>query len=287
MHNKEQSIVVKHLPLLGLALVVLGAIYYLTRNASAIAMGGIVLIAAHLTVIGLVAYLGRMIFIRSRPRHLPAGPETEGITIRWASFYDSFVWLLLRLLGERITLEAATLEQVQLSRGDKVLDVGCGTGSLALAAPAQVGPEGEVHGIDASPEMVDMARRKVSRAGENATFRVGVAEDLPFPDCQFDIVLSSLMVHHLPGADSKRKVFAEVHRVLKPGGQLLVVDFEPPTKTRARLVTSLLLGHTMAHNDVQELPPMLEAAGFTQIESGNTGHQILSFVRADKASGVS
>jgi ubiquinone/menaquinone biosynthesis C-methylase UbiE len=75
--------------------------------------------------------------------------------------------------------------------GESVLDVGCGTGSLAIAARRRLGTDGKVFGIDASPEMIARATSKVARAGISVSFRVAVAEALPFPDAQFDVVLST------------------------------------------------------------------------------------------------
>jgi ubiquinone/menaquinone biosynthesis C-methylase UbiE len=109
-----------------------------------------------------------------------AAPETEGITIRWAALYDPVVALLSRLSGRKRGLEKATLELAGLAAGEKVLDVGCGTGTLALAVQGQVGPEGEVHGIDAAPEMVAVARRKAVKAGVDLDFR-GSDRGHPFP----------------------------------------------------------------------------------------------------------
>jgi ubiquinone/menaquinone biosynthesis C-methylase UbiE len=211
------------------------------------------------------------------PSH--GAPETDGITIPWAGHYDLVVGLLSKLAGGKWSPAQAALELAGLAPGEKVLDVGCGTGTLALAAQEQVGPEGEVHGIDADPKMIAVARRKAGKAGVDLDFQVGLIEDIPFPDEQFDLVLSSLMIHHLPGEDLKRKGFTEIRRVLKPGGCLLVVDFEPPTEGLGKLLMSHILGHRMMENDIRRLPSMVEAAGFTDVEVGRTSHRLLSFVR--------
>ncbi len=234
---------------------------------------------------GLLAYLGAKLLTGRKHRHRPAAPETKGITIRWASLYDPLVSFLLLLMGKKEGLTEATLEQVRLAPGDRVLDVGCGTGNLAMAAKGLVGPAGEVQGIDAAPEMIDVAGRKAAKAGVDVTFQVGLIEEIPFPDDQFDVVLSSLMVHHLPGDDLKRKSFAEIYRVLKSGGQLLVVDFELPPGRWLKPLTTLLLSHRMAENEVGRLPAMLEAAGFTRIEVGKTSLPVLSFVRGRAGEG--
>ncbi len=160
-----------------------------------------------------------------------------------------------------------------------MLDVGCGTGTLALAAARQVGTQGQVHGIDASPQMIAVARRKVRRAGAGLDFQVGLIEDIPFRDDQFDLVLSSLMIHHLPGEDLTRRGLIEIHRVLKPGGCLLVVDLEPPTGGLLKPLMTHLLGHGMMKNDIRRLPPLVEAAGFIEVRTGRTSHKLLSYVR--------
>ena len=105
----------------------------------------------------------------------------------------------------------------QVKPGDKVLDVGCGSGRLTLAAQKWAGPQGEAVGIDPSPEMIQVARQNAERAGLRAKFELGMVEAVPFPDGTFDVVLNRLMLHHLPG-DLKQRGLAEMRRVLKPGG---------------------------------------------------------------------
>lgn len=209
-------------------------------------------------------------------------PETEGHVIHWASFYDILTGLLF--LGREETVRKMIVDLARVQPGEKVLDVGCGTGNLTIQAKSWAGSTGEVHGIDAAPEMIHRAHRKAARAGVDVDFKVGLVEDIPFPDDEFDVVLSSLMIHHVPGDDLKRKGFAEMHRVLKPGGRLLVVDFVPPTQPVLRALTSLVIGHVlggegMMRNDVRRLLPLVEAAGFVDVETGPTDHWALAFVR--------
>jgi len=161
------------------------------------------------------------------------------------------------------------------------LDVGCGTGTLTLAAKRRAGPTGEVHGIDAAPETIDVARRKAAHAGLDVDFQVGLIEDIPFPDNHFDVVLSSLMLHHLPD-DVKRQGFVEIYRILKPGGRLRAVDFAPPDSHLLRALTTLFFGHRMAHNDVQNLATLAQKAGFADVQTGRTQVKLLSFVSGEK-----
>lgn len=216
--------------------------------------------------------------------HSQSAPQTKGRTIPWASFYDAAVWLLS--WGKGRTIRNATVELAQIKPGDRVLDVGCGTGDLTMAAKAVVGPTGEVYGTDASPEMIDLARRKAARAGVDVTFRIDLIENITFPDNQFDVVLSSLMMHHLPD-DLKREGLAEIYRVLKPGGRLLIVDMESsPSGSEVQWLSDVMIqlhgGHKHMQNNVKKLIPLVEAARFTSVETDKINRQI-SYIVGKKA----
>jgi ubiquinone/menaquinone biosynthesis C-methylase UbiE len=198
-------------------------------------------------------------------------PETKGNVIHWAQSYDFLTGWILR------PSEASIGQLAQIKEGDKVLDVGCGSGRLTMAAQKWAGPDGEAVGIDPSPEMIQVARQNARRAGLKAKFEVGVVEALPFLDGTFDVVLNRLMLHHLPG-DLKLRGLAEMRRVLKPGGLCLVVDFEPPKSGFLRMVVENHMT-PMANVDVREYVPLLVEAGFTDVESGPTSSKLLSFVR--------
>jgi len=211
-------------------------------------------------------------------------PQTAGRTIRsWARFYDAASWLLS--LGRAPAVRKMTVEMAAAALGESVLDVGCGTGSLAIALKAKVGASGEVRGIDASPEMIEVARRKAAKhalsraegAGSDAGFEVALIEEMPFPDGRFDLVVSSFMLHHLP-EDVKRKGLAEVRRVLKPGGRFLAVDFG---QTGTSVIGHLLsvLGHGHGHASMEALQPALEEAGFTDVETGRTKYRSVAYLR--------
>lgn len=202
--------------------------------------------------------------------------ETTGSVIRWASHYDVLVRLLM--LGQDRALREMAVDLAAIGAGHRVLEVGCGTGEVALAAKRRAGSTGEVCGIDPSPEMINVARRKAYHAGVEVDYQVGVVESLPFPDGSFDVVLSSLMIHHLP-TDLKRPALAEIHRVLKPGGQLLVVDIKRPTNILSRVAVTLLL-HGAMREGVQDLVPIMQAVGFARVETGDTRFGMLGYARA-------
>jgi ubiquinone/menaquinone biosynthesis C-methylase UbiE len=159
----------------------------------------------------------------ARHRHGTAGKtsakETKGLIGSGGWRYDlmeSFLdtWLFR---GQVRQLRQRTAALARIQPGDALLDVGCGTGTLALEAARRVGRAGRVAGVDPGAEQIARARAKAARRHVSIEFQTGVIEQLPFPDQTFDVVLSTLMMHHLP-ASLKRQGLAEIARVLKPGG---------------------------------------------------------------------
>ena len=207
--------------------------------------------------------------------------QTEGRLIRWASFYD--VTVNIMTLGQVRRLRTLTVEHTLLKPGESILDVGCGTGGVTIPAKLQVGKNGRAAGIDPAPEMIAVARRKASRAGLEIDFRVGVIESLPFADETFDAVTSSLMMHHLP-EHLRVKGLAEIRRVLKPGGRLLIADMMRPSPSfLKRFFTSLVLhhGHGIQFG-IEDLPELLKEAGFGEIQQLEDHFLTIGFVRATK-----
>jgi demethylmenaquinone methyltransferase/2-methoxy-6-polyprenyl-1,4-benzoquinol methylase/phosphoethanolamine N-methyltransferase len=203
--------------------------------------------------------------------------QTKGKMIRWARFYDVGTWLLT--FGREPGIRRMTIELAGIKQGERVLDVGCGTGTLTIAARRQAGPTGEAHGIDPSTEMIGVAREKAAKKGVDAQFQTAVIEKLPFPDRHFDLVLSSLMLHHLP-ADVKRAGFAEVNRVHKPGGRFLAVDIAESSGHFGHILQAL--GGHKTEGKLGEAPAMLREAGFEDAELGRTKYKPLWVLRAAK-----
>ncbi len=131
---------------------------------------------------------------------------------------------------------------------------------------------------NASPEMIEVARRNALKTGVHVDFQVGLAEAMPFLNGMFDMVVSQLAIHHLPG-DLKQRAFMEMSRVLKPNGRCLIVDFEPPKTVLGRFLARAVLGPVMMQTDVRDYRALLEEASFKNLETGPTRHRMLSFVR--------
>lgn len=162
-------------------------------------------------------------------------------------------------------IKRRVVEHAAIRGGEDVLDVGCGTGTLALAA-ARAAPGVRVTGLDADPSILARARRRAARARLEIAFDEGRSTALPYPDASFDLVLSTLFFHHVPD-EAKRRTAEELVRVLRPGGRLVVGDLgrpKDPVMRLAALVTTQLLDgfETTALQVRGGLPDILAGAGF-------------------------
>lgn len=207
--------------------------------------------------IGLALTLGRS--LHKRRQHDRSIP-TQGITVHWARWYDRLVGLAT--FGRASNLRRMTVELANIVPGERVLDVGCGTGQLTAHIGQQVGPTGQVIGIDPAAEMVDLARKHFP----NVEFQLAAVERMPFDDDSFDVVVSSLVLHHLP-SKLKPAALQEIRRVLKPGGRTVHVDFA--------------VGHG-GGGSAELLEPPLKVAGFNHVSSGKTSFRPLCFVAGNK-----
>ena len=158
---------------------------------------------------------------------------------RLAPFYDALVRSLAFFIGGEHHLRERVVTLAGLRRGDYVLDVGCGTGTMATMMAQRVGTEGQVVGIDLSPRMIEIAKRKGQMV--QLIFLQANAEDIPYPDNYFHTVTITFALHEMPRA-ARYNTLNEIHRVLKPGGRLVVVDYyEPRSWSRKAIVWLLML----------------------------------------------
>ena len=204
--------------------------------------------------------------------------ETKGHTIHsWARYYDIAVGIIS--LGRERKFRQAALELVEIEPGMSILDVGCGTGSLTIAAKQKQGIDGQVVGIDPSSNMVNLAQDKAVKAGVEITFQVGVIEKIDFPEDHFDLVLSSLMMHHLP-EDLKKEGLLEILRVLKSDGKLLIIELDASDFSLA----SLIHGHrSQLSAELEETRHFMVNAGFEPVEFGKLNFRGFSFLKGEKA----
>lgn len=191
-------------------------------------------------------------------QHSETHPHTTGSIIRWARLYD-FLFARKPSAEHKRAVKAAAPKPEE-----KALDVGCGPGTLAILIARKVGPEGEVVGIDASTEMIDVARKKATKQGSTARFEPAAIESLPFGNNSFDLATSTYMLHHLP-EDVQARGLAEVRRVLKPGGRFVIVDFSSDSHSFFGHLLSIL-GHAHGQSSFPALEAKLRTAGFTAVE---------------------
>jgi ubiquinone/menaquinone biosynthesis C-methylase UbiE len=186
-----------------------------------------------------------------------AAKPTKGLVINDGWRYDLFGWFCDTFLfqGKLRELRQRTAELANLQAGEAVLDVGCGTGPLTIEVQKRVGQTGHVVGIDPGEQQIARARYKATRKKLPIDFQIGVIERIPFPDQSFDVVVNTIMMHHL-GDGLKRQGLAEIARVLKPGGRLVIADFKRPEEPQTQPVR---------FGSVKDLPAFIKEAGFSQI----------------------
>ena len=187
--------------------------------------------------------------------------------------------------GKAREFRELTADLIGVIPGESVLDLGCGTGALARILARRVGPTGCVAGVDLSMELIEGAVDKAKDDDVSIDYRVGSVEKLPFADSTVDVVVSSLVLHHL-APDVVRRTIGEIHRVLKPGARLFVIDFASLAQAGRPhdQASSAANGHWhdhggshphpeksashgLLHDHRPTLATALREAGFTDVES--------------------
>jgi SAM-dependent methyltransferase len=230
---------------------------------------------AHITILGDIVFIATRV---ARGRYAAGGTIQEGavhshqgesILLHKPRQFDMLVGLMT--LGRERRLRQWTLDLADLQPGNVVLDIGCGTGTLLLAAAERVGPSGALHGIEPATEMAAHARHKAESRRIPLEVVEGSAERLPYPAAYFDAVFCTLVFHHLPRSMQEGAI-REMRRVLRPGGRVVIVDWQRP-KSFARAITSPLFLVYLLHNlgpsgsplDALGIESLLRELGFEDI----------------------
>jgi ubiquinone/menaquinone biosynthesis C-methylase UbiE len=200
----------------------------------------------------------------ARSRHEKPDPRTPGILIGQGRRHEILTTAVFAGRRRRVFTGLAAASGARPP--DRVLDVGCGTGYFTRVMAEAVAPGGTAHGVDPSGEAITYARRVTRLA--NCAFSDGIAEALDAPDGSYDVVVSSLVMHHLP-EPLRPQAVGEMFRVLRPGGSVLIAEFRPPA---SRIGRRVIRAHSpaMAENRVELLGAMVRQAGFEQLRSGDT-----------------
>ena len=190
--------------------------------------------------------------------------------LRWAlPLYDP----LVKLLGSD-SARKTLIDQAMLSPGLRILDVGCGTGTM-LVLIKRLHPDVSVVGLDPDPDALARGKHKAAREKLSIQFDRGFSDELPYADHSFDRVFSSLMYHHLPSHE-KPTTLAEIRRVIRPGGSFHLLDLEGPDAFKHGILDHLF--HTserLEENSQARVLNLLEQSGFT--DSQKIGHRRVLF----------
>jgi ubiquinone/menaquinone biosynthesis C-methylase UbiE len=190
-------------------------------------------------------------------------------------FYDP----LVKLLGGDIA-RRALFEQALIQPGQRVLDIGCGTGTLVVLIK-RLQPHVDVVGLDPDPKALARGKRKAERASVSVQFDQGFSDALPYADASVDRVLSSFMFHHLQ-REEKDGMLREVRRVLRPGGVFTLLDFGGPesgeTGFLARVIHS---SHHLRDNSEDRILALMSQAGFADPKKVRQGTILFGRVRTN------
>ena len=199
----------------------------------------------------------------------------------WAlPLYDPFVKLTGGDAARR-----ALLDQAAISPGQRILDIGCGTGTMVILIK-RLYPSVDVVGIDPDPKALARAERKAARARVSVRLDRGFSDQLPYADASFDRVLSSLMFHHID-ANDREATLRDVRRVLKPGGSFHMMDLSAPDHSHNGLDQLLHSSHELKDNSDSRILALMKQAGFAESKKVSDGKMLFGLMRVGYFQGLS
>jgi ubiquinone/menaquinone biosynthesis C-methylase UbiE len=201
---------------------------------------------------------------------------------KWLTpFFDLF----LRWTMPELPIKTRLIQEISLLHKDsRILDLGCGTGTLAILIKKAF-PDSLVFGLDADAKVLEIARQKTLRDSLILKLDEGMSDMLPYPDCSFDLVVSSLVFHHL-GTEEKIRSLEQIFRVLTPGGGLIIADFGKPKTIIMKAVSLVMRNFEKTAGNFQGLIPLLiRSSGFGNVNEFATFSTIfgpISLIKATK-----
>jgi len=200
----------------------------------------------------------------------------------WANIYDIVNYFVFMIFGGGDNLRNEIAGMAKLKDAKSVLDIGCGTGNLALEIVKWLPSDGNVVGIDAGEKMVALAKNKLENKQISIQFLRVSAESIPFKNEVFDCIFNVFLLHHLP-MELKIAAFNEMYRVLKKGGELVTVDVDKPSNLLGKLI-GLSRYHVKEIRDNMKVPLclLLTDTGFRNIRIMKKKWGIFSYIHAIK-----
>jgi len=267
-----------------LAMLVLGAgisliLYFHGAGLWYAPLALLAIVVAHVVVLGGFAWIAARV-LRS---HAERADDGQGMLILMPRLYD---WLVrIVTLGREKKFRHRILDLVELNPGARILDVGCGTGSLLIEAAERIGPSGVLCGVEPAAEMIAYAQLKAQHRGVDLQLAEGSAANLPHASSSFDVVFCTLALHHVPRA-LREDAVREMCRVLRPGGRVVIVDLQRPGALgRVFSLVSLLHNHGSAF-DVLDIEPLMTQLGYETITRHSFGIGAVGAVVGQLGAGV-